>query len=188
MTVPFGTRGLEFRPVETFELIDTAFRVSDAVTGKPVEKALVRVFLQDAMREQESLLVREPIPGHYTMQHRARPDLHYVIQSKGYNHVYGDLPEQGEGQVIEVALVPGLRSPVLVQDADTLAVIPGATFRNASGDCVATTGAAGEALLEGPRAEGKLRVEAKGFAPRKWYASWYTNNVYMDPQPASENH
>lgn len=181
MTVPFGTRGLELIPVETFERVTTTIKVTDAESNEPISRALVCLYLQDPMREHASLLVKEPAPGLYSMQHRDWPRLRYVVHSSGYQLHYGDLSQPQDSNPIKVALTPGLRSPVQVLDADTLAPLRGATFRNADGALVATAGSDGSAILEGSAADGKLKVEATGYHPRRWYASWFTNLVYLDP-------
>lgn len=172
VTVPFGTRGLEFRLSRSFEERELTLECVDSVTRRPIESSQVQFYRRDPWLEREATYGATKREGtRLRMTVLAIPGLRYVATSSGYVQAHGTLDELlRSGGRIE--LTKGQRVEVTVIDADTEAPIEGAAFTLGGEDQVATTDRNGEAVLTGTAFDGRLEVAAQGYRSRRWYASW----------------
>lgn len=182
VTVPFGTRGLEFRLSRSFEERELHIECLDATSGEPVEGAHVEFYRRDPGLEREAAYAPTKRRGSgLRTKVLAIPDLRYIAWKQGYVHAHGRLDDLvREGGRIE--LTPGQRAEITVVDAGTETPIVGARILVEGGAEVAVTGEEGRAVLEGRAFDGQLEVTAEGYEPRRWYASWPGRLVALSPK------
>ena len=133
------------------------------------------------MLEREATYAASKRKGHrLTTEFLDVPGLRYVVNLRGYSHATGTVNDLllAKGRV---ELVPGVRSPVQVIDAATERRLEGVRFLHPEHGVVASTDEEGRAVLEGLAAEGRLSIEAPGYAPRRWYASWPGSLIPLAP-------
>jgi hypothetical protein len=180
LVVPFGTQDLVLRRSERLPQRVFYMRLSDEQSGEPLEQG--RFTLYSAVSTIRSGSASKGEDGLHSFPYRARPGLRWTAYAAGYGWRMGNVdptrhttPEDA----LEVRLTRGLASHLVVLDSRTERPLPGARVVDKDGHEVAVADGTGALILT---TSGPVRVSARGYVPRRWYASWWLERIYLDPR------
>jgi hypothetical protein len=198
ITVPAGTRDLEFRQHEDSGLAIVIFEVVDARTGAPLpdeDDVAIRVYLEPDERERiVATAAFGPDEGSTEVDFLPHDNLRWLVTAPGYRERRGDLarPQAGEDPpILRVEMERGFRRELVVHDEVTADALAGVAVLDDDGKRLATTGFDGHVVIEGNEWPEWLTLDLEGYEPLRWRARshWfhYSDRFWMTPMLESHH-
>lgn len=192
LVVPFGTQGLEFRRVESFESRVLAFEIVEREGGAPVRSARV-VFhrgessADGASAERSTSLEFGAPSGVVQASFPLRPGLRYAIDAPGHVRSEGTVREllrRDPARVhVRVELERGFARTLVLRDRASGRGVEHARV-SAAGRELAQTDESGRVTLELAEWPAALELEAAGYSRLLWdpaSAPFPGTTVWLDP-------